>query len=84
MTDEPDGIEVNPDLLLWACIEGERDNLHAFLLAHVPDAPQRMLVYETLCGTDGKITAMPYGGETKCEVCERKRRKLKVVPPNVR
>lgn len=77
MTDGDHEIRVNPDLLLWACVEGEVDQLHAFLLAHVP-AAQRMLIYETLCGSDGKLTAMPFKGETKCEVCERKRKALKI------
>ena len=79
MADGDEAVHLQPDLLLWACLEGERDNLHAFLMAHVPG--QRMLVYQTLCGADGKITAMPFGGETKCEACERERVKLKILPP---
>lgn len=75
--------ELQPEILLWACLEGEKDNLHAFAMAHVQSDPggANLLAYETLCGANGKITAMAFGGETKCEACERKRAKLNIEPP---
>lgn len=79
----PEERELQPDILLWACLEGEKDNLHAFAMAHVQSDPggANLLAYETLCGANGKLTAMAFGGETKCEACEQKRAKLNIEPP---
>lgn len=69
-------VDVEPEYLLWAMIEGQNGlDLHGILLAHAP-GHENMLVYEVLCGAKGKFKFKPWAGEPKCEICEHKRKSL--------
>lgn len=64
-------VELDAETLVWAGVEGEENQLHAFVMAHVPG--QRLLAYECLCGLPGTPRLRAWRDETKCETCERKR-----------
>lgn len=64
-------VELDANTLVWAGVEGEENQLHAFIMAHVPG--QRLLAYECLCGLPGTPRFRAWRDETKCETCERKR-----------
>ncbi len=74
-------MDVAPDYLVWAMVEGEDGvEFHGILLAHVPNR-DNLLIYEVLCGKKGRFQFKPWNGELKCEMCERKRRAINIASP---
>jgi len=77
-----DDIELDPQYLLWAMVEGQDGvDLHAIMLSHVPERDD-LLAYSVLCGIKvKKFVFKPWAGEPKCEICEERRKKLTIRNP---